>query len=171
MTAKQRHLYLLTLWPAACEAQGWEVRDITRRQAVTLYATGQESSKGLDNRQITRLFDYLAHLAQPDSLQAAMAHANPDLADEADKRRQLVWAIQQLRFADRYIQQTATGAMRSTHETRWQDLPLEKLHQLRMTLKARAQQRAVREGKRPPIHRTKPRWAKSKIPVYDTAEE
>lgn len=65
MNPAQKAKYFRHLWPAACGAQGWDPRDDARRRACTLYATGSESTKLLDQHAITALFVFLAHLADP----------------------------------------------------------------------------------------------------------
>lgn len=63
----QKSKYFRYLWPDACAAQGWDPRDDARRRAVTLYATGDVTTRWLDQHQITALFVFLAHLADPRS--------------------------------------------------------------------------------------------------------
>jgi hypothetical protein len=63
----QKSKYFRYLWPDACAAQGWDPRDDARRRAVTLYATGDATTRLLDQHQITALFVFLAHLADPRS--------------------------------------------------------------------------------------------------------
>lgn len=63
MNRPQRKKYHAHLWPAACEAQGWDPSDTDRRREVTRYATGLDTSTSLDQNQITALFAYLGHLA------------------------------------------------------------------------------------------------------------
>lgn len=66
MNAKQRRLYFTQLWPAACEANGWDPKDDECRREVTEYATHQPSTRMLSQAQITALFLYLRHLAHPE---------------------------------------------------------------------------------------------------------
>lgn len=75
MNTPQRKRYFTDLWPAACAAQGWDPKDDQRRHAVTLYATGMESTTGLQEHQVTALFTYLAHLADLTSVEKAAAWA------------------------------------------------------------------------------------------------
>jgi len=65
MNPAQKAKYFRHLWPAACEAQGWDPRDDARRRACTLYATGSDSTTALSQHAITALFVFLAHLADP----------------------------------------------------------------------------------------------------------
>ena len=65
MNPRQKRLYFQVLWPAACATQGWDPRDDARRRACTLYSTGDESTRLLDEHGITALFVFLAHLADP----------------------------------------------------------------------------------------------------------
>ena len=71
MNQAQRRKYFTDLWPAACAANGWDVRDNARRREVTLYATNSSTTTCLQEYQITALFLYLRHLAAPDDLTLA----------------------------------------------------------------------------------------------------
>ena len=73
MNSTQRKLYFTALWPAACAAQGWDLKDDARRHATTNYATGSESTTGLAEHQITALFCYLAYLGDLASVEKAAA--------------------------------------------------------------------------------------------------
>jgi hypothetical protein len=94
MNGRQRARYHSQLWPAACAAQGWNPRDQEKRREVTLQATGTASSTGLSELQITRLFDFLKHLAHPNSLDHAIPVANPDVQEERHDRRRALWAFE-----------------------------------------------------------------------------
>lgn len=63
MTTAQRARYFSILWPAACRAQGWPVKDEAKRRECTFTATEQDSTTGLSQHEITALFAYLGHLA------------------------------------------------------------------------------------------------------------
>lgn len=75
MTAKERSVYFGHLWPEACFANEWEVKDDARRRAVTaecmrLVRGPQTDSAGaLGSDEVTALFTYLAHLADSASLE------------------------------------------------------------------------------------------------------
>lgn len=76
MNKLQRSLYFRDLWPAACAAQGWLPKDDARRRAVSLHATGTESTTAMEEWQVTALFTYLRHLGRPDDLTASAAWLN-----------------------------------------------------------------------------------------------
>lgn len=71
MNAAQRRVYFTQVWPAACKAQGWDPRDDERRRTVTATAmqlcgcAGITSAAKLNSAQVTALFCYLKHLANP----------------------------------------------------------------------------------------------------------
>lgn len=71
MSPSQRVRFFTKLWPAACEAQGWNLRDETLRRDITaqcmdaIGCPGIESTTELKQAQITALFTFLAHLADP----------------------------------------------------------------------------------------------------------
>lgn len=74
MTHAQRTRYFKHFWPAACAANGWSARDEGRRKQVTsdcMAAIGAgdiNSTSALGEDEVTALFCYLEHLANPDSL-------------------------------------------------------------------------------------------------------
>lgn len=74
MTSKERAKYFSELWPAACLANEWDVKDDARRRAVTAecmrLVRGPEvdSASQLGPDEVTALFCYLAHLADGASL-------------------------------------------------------------------------------------------------------
>lgn len=75
MTTTERKQYFGTLWPAACLANEWDVKDDARRRAVTLRcmelvrAPLTDSTSALTRDQVTALFTYLEHLADPASFE------------------------------------------------------------------------------------------------------
>ncbi len=75
MTAKERSVYFGHIWPNACLANEWEIKDDARRRAVTaecmrLVRGPQTDSAGsLGSDEVTALFTYLVHLADPSSLE------------------------------------------------------------------------------------------------------
>lgn len=157
MTHAQRALYFQRLWPDACAAQGWDVRDDDRRRAVTQEATGQASASGLSQSQITALFDHLKWLADPFNLDKAMPVANPEQGEDAHRRRQLVWRVTQAAahagLAAEWIDQTAAEKVRAHRVGSWQALPLPELLKLSFTVAARttehARDRRASRSKRP----------------------
>lgn len=93
MNPYQRNLYFGKLWPQACKAQGWKRSDERRRKLVTFAATGEESSSGLDQDQITLLFKKLKALADPQDFDKALADSDPAAAIAENKRQNLIWRI------------------------------------------------------------------------------
>jgi hypothetical protein len=71
MNKSERLSYILKYWPAAAKAQGWNPRDESRRRQITLDCTTlihsdpTDRSSALTRPQVTALFTYLAHLADP----------------------------------------------------------------------------------------------------------
>ena len=164
MTSKQRAHYFRDLWPAACQRQGWDPKNEGLRRDVTLEAVGKPSTSGLSEHQITRLFEYLRLLADPDNLDRAIPVANPDVSAEEDACRRLRWVIEnelmpareavppgpyaphgrpaQPAFADTYVQRCALGFCRAAKVEHWQQLPSASLEKLRFTLNQRRQQKS-----------------------------
>ena len=146
MNQSQRMKYFTELWPAAMAAQGWERLNTAQREekrrAATLKATGSDSTKGLSQWQITKLFNYLKFLADDSNLNRAMPVANPDLARQDDARRRLVYAIQDCGFTVMYVQRVADGYCRQERVDDWRKLPVPVLQRLVITIKERAFTRA-----------------------------
>lgn len=75
MNAKERSLYFSDLWPAACLAHEWGVKDEGRRRRVTrecmdlIGGPDTDSTSKLGPDEVTALFTYLRHLADPASLE------------------------------------------------------------------------------------------------------
>lgn len=73
MTPGQRSSYFLA-WADVCKAQGWPAKDNARRSATTARCMSEiggpatDSTTDLGEDEITALFCYLAHLADPASL-------------------------------------------------------------------------------------------------------
>lgn len=141
MTPKQRSLYFGSLWPKACEVQGWNPKDEARRQAVTLEATGKPSASKLDQSMISALFDHLKWLADPYSLEAALPAANPEIGAENHHRRQLVWrinkAVAQAGLTAEWLKKTSLAKCREHGVGVWGELPLPELLKLSFTVEAR----------------------------------
>lgn len=145
MTPAQRKLYHGTLWPAACIRQGWTVKDEARRKAVTVEATGQESTSGLTQPQVTLLFNKLKWLANPTDYDLAYSDANPDEALAADQRGRVVWRIEHTAATaglnEGYLCQAAAGKVQAHSKKNWRDLPMTELVKFAMTIRQRAQAR------------------------------
>lgn len=79
---RNRILYQADLWPAACEAQGWDPRDKDLRRdhrAKCWEAIGQShlgNAMPRNDHQTTALFTYLRHLADPNNINLLMAWEN-----------------------------------------------------------------------------------------------
>jgi hypothetical protein len=101
----QRTRYHAELWPAVCSSQGWDPRDEARRHSVTEYATGQESTKDLTQAQITALFVFLDHLADPSD--AGKAHQWETCKADPDKFNRL----RQAEYWRRRARYTTTGKL------------------------------------------------------------
>lgn len=96
------------------------------RHAITLEATNgrtSEHKKVTDNKEITKLFRILEFKAQPDCLDAAIPVANPELEEEADEQRKMVFAIRAKGLTDKEIQEIAEPLCRKHHVGSWQELP------------------------------------------------
>jgi hypothetical protein len=141
MTPKQRSLYFGTLWPAACEVQGWDPKDNERRQAVTLESTGKASAGSLNESLISALFDHLKWLADPYSLEAALPAACPEISEENHRRRQLVWKIihraATAGLGEEWLKQISHAKCREHGVSKWGELPLTELLKLSFTVASR----------------------------------
>lgn len=140
MSPAQRKRYRGTLWPNACEVQGWKVSDELRRRAVLVEATGQDTSTGLTQRQITALFDRLKWLADPYNLDKAMPVANEELAAEKHERAQLVWRIRdrakKKAFNEAYLESAFAHKCAAHKVKTWPELPPAELLACSMTVES-----------------------------------
>lgn len=75
MTPAARIRYHSTEWPAACEAQGWDVKDAKKRRNVVLDCMflvngpcATTSEPAFRSAETTALFCYLRHLADTDNI-------------------------------------------------------------------------------------------------------
>jgi hypothetical protein len=141
MTTLQRRHYFTQLWPRACEVQGWNPRDESRRHEITSIVTGKISTSGLNQLEITRLFNYLKLLASPLSVDHAIPVANPDVEEEEHERRRLLFAIRQFGVNEFYIQKCAEHKCRARGIRQWIELPVPELEKLKWTIKARVKAR------------------------------
>ena len=156
MNTTQRRGYFRR-WQAACAAQGWDAGDEALRRDVTREATGAASSTALDNDDITRLYRYLDHLADPLDLRKAVLATDPDAAVEENRRRQLVHHIEALGFSDAYVARPAQTHCERERVEGWRSLSAASLTRLRHTLTTRGRARDARAGQRPPfVPRTQP---------------
>jgi len=137
MTKAQRSHFFGQLWPAACQAQGWQVKDETTRHAVCERVTGQSSMSNLNQRQLTALFTEVRHLADPLDFDKANLAANPDLAQEESLRATCLFAIDKLALEDAYICGLAKHVVAARRVPSWRDLGSTDLKWLARTLSAR----------------------------------
>jgi hypothetical protein len=149
MNKAQRATYFGRLWPAACEAQGWNPKDEERRRDVTFGVTGQESTSSLGEDQVTALFDELRWLADPFNLDAALPASDARVSRDNNRRRQLVWSIEQLKLTEAYVDSLAAPFTQQHRCQHWDELPLDVLTKFRMTCRARA--RSLQRDGRSPI--------------------
>lgn len=138
MTKAQRSHFFGRLWPAACQAQGWDVKDEDTRRAVCERVTGARSTSGLTERQITLLFAEVKHLAAPLDFDAALAASNPDAAEEASQVRRHLFAIDKLGLPDSFITGLARNIVAARRAKSWRGLSSTDLHWLVRTLSNRA---------------------------------
>lgn len=147
MTSRQRSTYFGTLWPAACKAQGWSVKDENRRKCVTVGATGEESTSDLDQDQVTLLFNKLKFLADPHNFDKALADADPATALEENKRKQLIWRIEKAAAkvpgdAESWLTELAAGKCAAHNVREWRKLPTPELLRFSFTVASRTTEMA-----------------------------
>lgn len=137
MTKAQRARFFGDLWPAACQAQGWNPKDEDTRRAVCERVTGQRSTSGLTERQITALFTEVRHLADPLDFDKANLAANPDIAEEESQRARCLFAIHKLGLPESHIIGLAHNVVAARRVNSWRDLGSTDLKWLARTLSAR----------------------------------
>lgn len=147
MNQRQRSTYFGTLWPAACQAQGWSIKDEHRRKCVTVGATGEESTSDLNEDQITLLFNKLKFLADPKNFDKALADADPAAALEENKRKQLIWRIEKAAAkvpgdAERWLAEMGAGKCAAHNVREWRKLPTPELLRFSFTVAARTTEMA-----------------------------
>lgn len=146
MTPSQRSRFFGTLWPDACQTQGWNPKDDERRRDVIHAATGRESASGLTNKQITLLFNKVKWLADPQNYDKAYWDANPDLALEEHTRSNIIWRIvhesAKAGLNEAWISETAGPKCKEHHAKTWRDLPTCELVKLSMTVESRTSEAA-----------------------------
>lgn len=153
MTQGQQVRYRKTLWPAACKAQGWDVKDEAKRREITLEKTGQDTTKGLKNKQVDRLFRHLEWLADPTNFDAAYADANPEIADElADINRvthRIMDEAEKGDFNEAYLAKAAAHKVKAHGVQEWRQLPYDELVNFAKTITARAASAAKKRSAAP----------------------
>jgi hypothetical protein len=141
MNSAQRKTYFGTLWPAACKAQGWLVKDEDRRREVTMQATGKDSTSSLTQAQITLLFNRLKQLADPSDFDLAYADANPEIALEEHKRGQIIWRIEnstaKAGLTESWLVEISAWKCETHDVKHWSQLPTVELVKLSMTVESR----------------------------------
>jgi len=74
MKDAERIHYHAELWPAACAAQKWNPKDEAYRRAITRFVMEEvrapitDSTTKLGRHEVTALFTYLRHIANPDNI-------------------------------------------------------------------------------------------------------
>lgn len=146
MTSRQRSTYFGTLWPAACAAQNWNLRDHQRRRDVTFSATGKESTGDLNQSEITLLFNKLRWLADPSNFDKALADSDPASALDENSRKQVVWRIrekaQKAGLSEGWIQETSCAKCAAHNVQEWTQLSCSDLVKLSMTVASRTTAKA-----------------------------
>lgn len=142
MNAKQRSTYFGRLWPDACQAQKWNVKDEERRKDVTFAATGEESTSKLSEEQITLLFNKLKWLADPTNFDKAYKDANPEIALKDHKREQVIWRIldtaTKKHFNEAWLEVAAAHKCAKHRCKSWRELPMGELVNFSKTVCSRS---------------------------------
>ncbi len=120
------------------------------------------SSNDLGNRDLDRVLNTFRLLANPDNLQAVMEEQAPDAAD----RKRMEYAVRNCGWPEAYVLHVCREKFGTS---RWDSLPLARLHQLVITLKARRRARlgstsAAPFPGAPPIARPNATPRRSRIP-------
>jgi hypothetical protein len=117
---------------AAAEHRGLKPDDL--RHACTMVVTGKnQSSSNLNNREVQRVVDLFDLLRDPTNLDFVMRWVNPEVSE----RKNLVKAIKQ-KAEEAYICAIAKDRFNGQFEYPfWEDLPINLLKQLAMTLNNR----------------------------------
>ena len=113
------------------------------RHGCHAVALGRDkSSLDLDNRELDRVVTLFRLLADPSDLDTMMAWLHPEIGE----RRRLVWSIKHL-APEAYINAIAKAKFAGQYEwPYWEDLPVNSLRQLAMTLRARAGGKRMANG-------------------------
>jgi len=141
MNGKQRSHYFGKLWPAACDAQGWNPKDEDRRRDVTMEATGKDSTSRLTEAQVTLLFNHLKQLANPADFDLAYLTANPEIALEEHKRGQIIWRIEnetaKAGLKEEWLEEISAPKCAENGVKQWRQLTTVELLKLSMTVESR----------------------------------
>lgn len=157
MTPGERVHYHKTLWPAACLANEWDLRDDERRRRVTLDCMQlvggplvTSSSPRFGRDEVTALFCYLEHLSHPDDFDRA-ARWDTCKADYKtyNRARQADWHERQLygKGKNKLDRDRFAGAT-SASGGALDDLDPEKVQKRHMTFAHRHQKKMREESKK-----------------------
>lgn len=124
-----------TLARQIAERQARKVTGDDLRRVTHLVVLGRQvSSQDLDNRSLDQVLTTFRLLADPDNLQAVIDRDNPQAVD----RKRLEYAVRNCGWPEAYVLHVCREKMGTTN---WLSLPLDRLHQLVITLKARRRAR------------------------------
>lgn len=175
MTPRQRSTYFGTLWPEACKAQGWNVKDENRRKCVTFSATGEESTSDLDQDQVTLLFNKLKHLTDPQNFDKALADADPATALAENQRQKIIWRVEKAAAkipgnAENWLAELAYGKCAAHKVPEWRKLPTPELLRFSYTVATRTTDqaraaRALKSQKKQPAQKVQPQCTSEAIPA------
>lgn len=175
MTPDQRKLYRGKLWPEACAKKGWNVKDEDRRRDATMEATGQDSTTGLSQDQITLLFNHLKQLANPEDFDLAYVTANPEIALEENKRARIIWRIEHetatAGLQEEWLVEISASKCAAHNVKQWRQLPTVELVKLSMTVETRttkevkARRQAKTTGKKPAARAVQPKCTADDLPL------
>lgn len=154
MNKAQRRVYFTQLWPAACRARGWAVRDEARRRETTrecmraIGAGERDSTRELNEAQVTALFVYLRHLGRPDDLRASAewADCQEDYVRHNRVRQGDYWRTRAGYAAGGKLEKRRFGGRAHGGFCGTTELAAEEADQYLLTMRRRA---AARKGGRP----------------------
>lgn len=142
MTRLQQIHYRTRLWPAACEVQKWSTKDDAKRCEITMQTTGQDTTVGLSNKQVSRLFRELEWLADPMNFDKADRAANTELADAQEDLARIIWRIEKTAkeagFNAEYLTAAADYKCKAHGVRYWQALPRAEMINFSKTITSRA---------------------------------
>lgn len=140
MTSKQRMSILLHRWPAACRTQKWNPNDRPLRLRVISEAVGREISSMSELNNDTDIDRVYAHLGQLSDDLRRTAETIP--GNDSGYRRRLLWLIRKharTLGGEPYVVALARDRFHlAAGFSSLEDLSTDQLHQLMMTLNARA---------------------------------
>ena len=163
MTANQRKSIILDRWPKVCRVHGWSVKDRNLRLWICSEAVGRQISSMTELNNGSDIDKVFAHLGRLAEAVARTVETLPTAAvdlpagdgvvhkpDTAGERRRILWLIRDHAEdlgGDGYALRLARDKFGVTVGlNRVEDLPIEKLHQLMITLSARRHRKAQSES-------------------------